>query len=137
LPWKVLSLTTVALFALSSLPGDFWRYIVLPCALCSLLCFLLCAENKLKKFPYLGWLDRLGEWSYGMYLIHAVTIIFVLDLSRGRLGGAEAWLSAIAAALFMSALIGHADVWLHNRMKRSSRRALSIPLGETAGITPK
>lgn len=61
---------------------------------------------------------HLGNWSYGLYLIHAPALIFALDLLVGRI---ESVLAAVAVAGVFAfvggSVLGYVDFTLHRRLK--------------------
>ncbi len=64
-------------------------------------------------------LPTLGDWSYALYLSHAPCIGIVYHFWPASAGVGAAWLSAVAAALAVSAGFGMLDVRLYRRLKRA------------------
>lgn len=64
--------------------------------------------------------ERLGDYSYGMYLLHVPVIIFIYNTSMVMSGGVNTVVAACALLLALSLgwYYGKLDVYLHRRLKR-------------------
>jgi peptidoglycan/LPS O-acetylase OafA/YrhL len=62
-------------------------------------------------------LSKLGDWSYGLYLCHVPCILLLYQLWPSSFGVRTAWFSAVAMALFVSALLGSIDVRMYRYFK--------------------
>ena len=62
-------------------------------------------------------LSKLGDWSYGLYLCHVPCILLLYQLWPSSFGVRTAWFSAVATALFVSALLGSIDVRMYRYFK--------------------
>jgi peptidoglycan/LPS O-acetylase OafA/YrhL len=62
-------------------------------------------------------LSKLGDWSYGLYLCHVPCILLLYQLWPSSFGVSTAWFSAVAMALFVSALLGSIDVRMYRYFK--------------------
>lgn len=75
-------------------------------------------EGHRARWPLLGRaLNKLGDWSYALYLWHVPAILTVYKIWPHHDLGAGAWLTALAFALAGAALIGPVDVHLYHRLK--------------------
>jgi len=62
-------------------------------------------------------LPKLGDWSYALYLCHAPCIWTVYRLWPASLGVGAAWLSAVVAAIIVSAGFGMIDMRMYRHLK--------------------
>jgi peptidoglycan/LPS O-acetylase OafA/YrhL len=62
-------------------------------------------------------LSRLGDWSYGLYLCHVPCILLLYQIWPSSFGVGTAWFSAVAIALFVSAILGSIDVRMYRYFK--------------------
>jgi exopolysaccharide production protein ExoZ len=63
-------------------------------------------------------LEKLGDWSYALYLCHVPIILLALALMPLSTGPILLWLGTMAACLVASALIGSLDIRLYGMAKR-------------------
>jgi exopolysaccharide production protein ExoZ len=64
-------------------------------------------------------LERLGDWSYALYLIHVPTILIVYHFWPASGWAGAAWLSAVAAALIVAAGFGMLDMRIYARLRKA------------------
>ena len=62
-------------------------------------------------------LSKLGDWSYGLYLCHVPCILLLYRLWPSSSGVGTAWFSAVAVALFVSAVLGSIDMRMYRYFK--------------------
>jgi exopolysaccharide production protein ExoZ len=67
-------------------------------------------------------LERLGDWSYALYLIHAPVVLLVYHVLPVPVPGLAAWSVAVFASVSGSAALGMLDVELYRRLKRCCDR---------------
>jgi peptidoglycan/LPS O-acetylase OafA/YrhL len=88
--------------------------------------YAVCAcESKIKRHIGHGWIERLGDYSYGLYLVHVAVLTTVMYVARHGLNGDRDrpignWvcLIALAAALTSGWWYGKVDLALHGYFKR-------------------
>lgn len=62
-------------------------------------------------------LERIGEWSFAIYLIHVPTLTLFYLILPARLGAAWAWCVAFSAALVAGSLLGAIDTFTYRHLK--------------------
>ena len=70
------------------------------------------------RSPVMG---RLGDWSYGTYLLHVPVLVTVGTLATG-LRGLGLWTTMIVLVLTLTPFVGMADIALHSRLRRAADR---------------
>jgi peptidoglycan/LPS O-acetylase OafA/YrhL len=63
-------------------------------------------------------LERLGDWSYALYLVHVPVVLLVYHILPGPVPGLAAWSVAVFVSIACSAALGTLDVKLYRRLKR-------------------
>lgn len=69
---------------------------------------------------------KLGDWSYGLYLIH-IPVLFVLYQPAFKDYGPSLFALRIAAAVVGGAMLGQIDMVIHDWTRRLGTRAMGLP----------
>ena len=115
----------------SEFHGNLSRHVLVPIGLCMIVSWLLKREADGGRIPLWKPLDTLGDWSYGIYLLHVPTILIVLQVFETPKSPAILWSTLIGCSLLVGSLGGQIDVALHRYLKsmtfrRRERRALGF-----------
>ena len=107
------SLIIIALWPLSSIYGfSAARWFAALAAVCIV-------ADAVRLNPKLGAtliFERLGDWSYAIYLCHVTVVLLLYRFWFA--GPGSAWIAGIVAALLIASAFGMLDVWLYRKLKR-------------------
>lgn len=105
----------------SEFHGNYSRHVLIPVGLAMILSWLLKREAE-QGIVHSKPLETLGDWSYGIYLIHVPTILLVISLLDNPKSSAILLSTAIGCALLTGSLAGQLDVRLHRFLRSVVRR---------------
>jgi exopolysaccharide production protein ExoZ len=91
----------------------------------------LVAMATSREIPFRSvYLEKLGDWSYALYLVHVPVILFVFRVVPAAVPAVATWFFAVVASIAAAIPLGMLDVEIYRRLKRwadSSPVALAAP----------
>ncbi len=97
---------------------------------------VLACVLRMPRIRFLEPLHRIGDWSYGIYLVHVIFIVVFMDVVAGHLGFVPACLVLGLIALAGGIAFGELDVRLYRqlRAKPNKRTSPEPSVGESARV---
>ncbi|MDX8396285.1 MAG: hypothetical protein R8K22_07730 [Mariprofundaceae bacterium] len=90
-----------------------------PAGVSLLIVYFLHLEQK-NKFPFKSKvLERFGNWSYTLYLIHVPVLLCLLPIFLGAGNSPlSVWYSSLGVILLVGAFLGELDLFIYSKLKR-------------------